>query len=50
MSFILWILALICVVAGVINLLQGQILWAIVLIVVGCMLGGFGGFSGPNNP
>lgn len=47
MAFVLWILALVLVVAGVINLLEGQILWALVLIVVGCLLGGWGGFSGP---
>lgn len=45
MEFLLWILALICIVFGVINLVQGQILWGIVLIVVGCLLGGWGGFG-----
>ncbi len=46
MGILLWILALICIVFGVINLLQGAILWGVVLIVVGCLLGGYGPFSG----
>lgn len=42
MDFLIWILAIVCVVFGVANLLQGAILWGIVLIVVGCVLGGWG--------
>jgi len=44
MAFLLWILAVLLVVGGVINLLQGQILFGIVLIVVGCAIGP-GGYS-----
>ncbi|WP_169746856.1 GPGG-motif small membrane protein [Demequina gelatinilytica] len=39
MELILWILAVILVVAGVIRLFQKQILWGIVLIVVGLLVG-----------
>lgn len=42
MDFVLYILAIVLVVWGVLNLLSGAILWGIVLIVVGCVLGGFG--------
>lgn len=46
MEFIMWILAIVLIVAGVFNLISGNVLWGIVLIVVGCVLGGFGGFNG----
>ena len=39
MGFLLWILAVILVVAGVIQLLQGQLLFGIVLLVVGLLVG-----------
>ena len=39
MGFLLWILAVILVVAGVIQLLQGQLLFGVVLIVVGLLVG-----------
>ncbi len=39
MAFILWILAVILVVAGIIRLFQKQFLWGIVLIVVGLLVG-----------
>ncbi|WP_169747659.1 GPGG-motif small membrane protein [Demequina iriomotensis] len=39
MAFILWILAVILVVAGIIRLFQKQILWGVVLIVVGLLVG-----------
>ena len=39
MAFILWILAVILVVAGVVSLLRGQILWGVVLIIVGLIVG-----------
>jgi hypothetical protein len=42
MSLLLWILAVILVVAGVLALLRRQILWGIVLIVVGLLVGPFG--------
>lgn len=39
MELILWILAVILVVAGVVSLLRGQILWGVVLIIVGLIVG-----------
>ncbi len=39
MELILWILAVILVVAGIVGLIRGEILWGIVLIVVGLLVG-----------
>lgn len=39
MEFVLWILAVILVVAGILALFRRQILWGIVLIVVGLLVG-----------
>ncbi len=39
MAFLLWILAVILVVAGIVSLVRGQILWGIVLIIVGLLVG-----------
>ncbi|HEY3507047.1 MAG TPA: GPGG-motif small membrane protein [Actinocatenispora sp.] len=39
MTFLLWILAVVLVVAGVVSLLRRRILWGIVLIVVGLLVG-----------
>lgn len=39
MAFLLWILAVILVIAGIVSLVRGQILWGIVLIVVGLLVG-----------
>jgi len=39
MDFILWIIAVILVIAGVVALLRRQLLWGIVLIIVGCLVG-----------
>ena len=44
MGFLLWILAVILVLAGVVNLLQGQLLWGLVLVIVGFAVGP-GGFT-----
>jgi uncharacterized protein YqgC (DUF456 family) len=44
MGFLLWILAVILVVVGVVQLLQGQIIFGIILIVVGLAIGP-GGYS-----
>ncbi len=44
MNFILWIVAVILAIAGVIKLLSGDILFGIVLLVVACLVGP-GGFS-----
>lgn len=39
MAFILWILAVILVVSGIVALVRGQLLWGIVLIIVGLLVG-----------
>lgn len=39
MELLLWILAVVLVVAGVLALFRRQILWGIVLIVVGLLVG-----------
>ena len=39
MEFVLWILAVILVVAGILALFRRQILWGVVLIVVGLLVG-----------
>jgi hypothetical protein len=44
MLFLLWILAVILVIAGIVSLFRGQFLWGIVLIIVGFAVGP-GGYS-----
>jgi len=44
MNLILWIVAVILAIVGVIQLLQGQIILGIVLLVVACLVGP-GGYS-----
>jgi len=39
MHFLLWIIAVILVVAGVLALFRRQLLWGIVLIIVGLLVG-----------
>lgn len=39
MDFILWILAVVLVVSGIFALFRRQILWGIVLIIVGLLVG-----------
>jgi hypothetical protein len=39
MATLLWILAVVLVVAGIVALLRAQILWGIVLIIVGLLVG-----------
>jgi hypothetical protein len=39
MEFILWILAVILVVSGIIAIIRAQLLWGIVLIIVGLLVG-----------
>ena len=41
---ILWIIAAILVIVGIVQLIQGQIILGIVLIVLGCLVGP-GGYS-----
>ena len=38
-SLLLWILAVILVVAGIFAIIRGQMLWGIVLIVIGLLVG-----------
>ena len=39
MATLLWILAVVLVVAGIVLIIRGQLLWGIVLIVVGLLVG-----------
>jgi hypothetical protein len=39
MEFLLWILAVVLVVAGILALFRRQILWGVVLIIVGLLVG-----------
>jgi hypothetical protein len=39
MAFLLWILAVVLVVAGIVALFRREILWGIVLIIVGLLVG-----------
>jgi len=39
MATILWILAVVLVISGIVALVRGQALWGIVLIVVGLLVG-----------
>lgn len=39
MEFLLWILAVVLVVAGIVTIIRGGLLWGIVLIVVGLLVG-----------
>jgi hypothetical protein len=39
MAFLLWILAVILVVAGILGIIRGQVLWGAVLIIVGLLVG-----------
>ncbi len=44
MGFLLWLAAVILVIVGIVQVLQGQILFGILVIIVGCAVGP-GGFS-----
>jgi hypothetical protein len=39
MELILWILAVILVVSGIVSLVRGQVMWGVVLIIVGLLVG-----------
>ena len=39
MDFILWIIAVVLVIAGIVSIVRSQILWGIVLIVLGLLVG-----------
>jgi len=42
--FLIWILAVIIAIAGVVSLIRGEILWGIGLLVLACIVGP-GGYS-----
>lgn len=44
MNFLLWIVAVVIAIVGVVQLLQGQIILGIVLLIVACLVGP-GGYS-----
>ena len=48
---LLWIVAAICAIVGVVQLIQGQILFALVLFVAACAIGpgGYSVFRGNRN-
>ena len=39
MDLILWIIAAVLVISGIVGLVRGEVLWGIVLIVVGLLVG-----------
>jgi hypothetical protein len=39
MAFLLWILAVILVISGIVALFRRQVLWGVVLIIVGLLVG-----------
>jgi hypothetical protein len=39
MALVLWILAVILVIAGVVAIVRGQVLWGVALIVIGLLVG-----------
>ena len=39
MEFVLWIIAVIMVIAGIVSIVRGAVLWGIVLIVIGLLVG-----------
>jgi hypothetical protein len=39
MATLLWIIAVILVIAGIVSLIRGQVLWGIALIIIGLLVG-----------
>ncbi|WP_371400470.1 GPGG-motif small membrane protein [Kribbella sp. NBC_00662] len=39
MVFLLWIIAVILVVAGIVSLFRGQVMWGAALIIIGLLVG-----------
>lgn len=39
MEFILWILAVVLVISGIVSLVRGQVLWGVALIIIGLLVG-----------
>jgi hypothetical protein len=48
---LLWLLAVVLVVVGIVQLIQGQIIFGLVLIILGCLIGpgGYSIFRGRSN-
>lgn len=44
MGFILWIIAVVLVIVGIVQIVRGGLLWGIILIVLGLIIGP-GGYS-----
>lgn len=44
MGFVLWLIAAILVIVGIVQIFQGQFLFGVALIVIGCLVGP-GGYS-----
>lgn len=44
MGFLLWLVAVILVVSGIVTLIRGGVLWGVVLIILGLVVGP-GGYS-----
>jgi len=41
---VVWIIGIVLIVAGVVSLFRGSVLWGVVLIVIGVLLGGLNVF------
>jgi hypothetical protein len=39
MAFVLWIIAVVLVIAGILGIVRGQMIWGIALIVLGLLVG-----------
>lgn len=39
MALILWLIAVVLVIAGIVSLFRGMLLWGVVLIIVGLLVG-----------
>lgn len=39
MSFLLWLLAVVLVIAGILAIVRREVLWGVVLIIVGLLVG-----------
>lgn len=39
MEFVLWIIAVILVIAGIVSIVRGAVLWGALLIVIGLLVG-----------
>lgn len=39
MEFVLWVIAVVLVISGIVSIVRGSLLWGIVLIVIGLLVG-----------